>query len=399
MTESSSTPAMLNVAEQRLMYVVTRPEQVMVRGKGSYLWDANDNRYLDFIQGWAVNCLGHCPPVLVRAINKQTKQLINGSPALLNDQMIEAANILTANSCLDKVWFGSSGAEVNEGAVKLARKYGADRLNGAYEIITTRDSFHGRTLGMMSASGKAGWDKLFEPKVPGFVHVDFNDLEATRAAVTDRTCAIMLELIQGEAGVNVATQECISGLRKLCDEKGILLILDEVQTGIGRTGKLFGYENYEIEPDIMTLGKGLGGGFPVAAFLAKDNVCVFEAGDQGGTYGGQPLAMTAAYTVVNHMIDKKIPDRARRRGNSLKRKLRKLGKESGLTNVRGTGLLVAVDLPHDLGAAVVAQAFDNGLLINAPKPNSLRFMPALTVSDAEVDEMLDILRRALASVG
>ena len=399
MTESSSTPAMLNVAEQRLMYVVTRPEQVMVRGKGSYLWDANDNRYLDFIQGWAVNCLGHCPPVLVRAINKQTKQLVNGSPALLNDQMIEAANILTANSCLDKVWFGSSGAEVNEGAVKLARKYGADRLNGAYEIITTRDSFHGRTLGMMSASGKAGWDKLFEPKVPGFVHVDFNDLEATRAAVTDRTCAIMLELIQGEAGVNVATQECISGLRKLCDEKGILLILDEVQTGIGRTGKLFGYENYEIEPDIMTLGKGLGGGFPVAAFLAKDNVCVFEAGDQGGTYGGQPLAMTAAYTVVNHMIDKKIPDRARRRGNSLKRKLRKLGKESGLTNVRGTGLLVAVDLPHDLGAAVVAQAFDNGLLINAPKPNSLRFMPALTVSDAEVDEMLDILRRALASVG
>ena len=399
MTESFSTPAMLNLAEKRLMYVVTRPEQVMVRGKGSYLWDANDNRYLDFIQGWAVNCLGHCPPVLVRAINKQTKQLINGSPALLNDQMIEAANILTANSCLDKVWFGSSGAEVNEGAVKLARKYGADRLNGAYEIITTRDSFHGRTLGMMSASGKAGWDKLFEPKVPGFVHVDFNDLEATRAAVTDRTCAIMLELIQGEAGVNVATQECISGLRKLCDEKGILLILDEVQTGIGRTGKLFGYENYEIEPDIMTLGKGLGGGFPVAAFLAKDNVCVFEAGDQGGTYGGQPLAMTAAYTVVNHMIDKKIPDRARRRGNSLKRKLRKLGKESGLTNVRGTGLLVAVDLPHDLGAAVVAQAFDNGLLINAPKPNSLRFMPALTVSDAEVDEMLDILRRALASVG
>ena len=399
MTESSSTPAMLNVAEQRLMYVVTRPEQVMVRGKGSYLWDANDNRYLDFIQGWAVNCLGHCPPVLVRAINKQAKQLVNGSPALLNDQMIEAAKILTENSCLDKVWFGNSGAEVNEGAVKLARKYGAERLNGAYEIITMRDSFHGRTLGMMSASGKAGWDTLFEPKVPGFVHVDFNDLEATRAAVTDRTCAIMLEPIQGEAGVNVATQECMSGLRRLCDEKGILLILDEIQTGIGRTGKLFGYENYGIEPDIMTLGKGLGGGFPVAAFLAKDNVCVFEAGDQGGTYGGQPLAMTAAYTVVNHMIDKKIPDRARRRGDSLKRKLRKLGKETGLTNIRGTGLLVAVDLPHDLGAAVVAQAFDNGLLINAPKPNALRFMPALTVSDAEVDEMLDILRSALASVG
>lgn len=398
MTESSSTPAMLNAAEQSLIYVVTRPEQVMVRGKGSYLWDANDNRYLDFIQGWAVNCLGHCSPVLVRAINKQAKQLVNGSPALLNDQMIEAANVLTANSCLDKVWFGNSGAEVNEGAVKLARKYGAERLNGAYEIITTNNSFHGRTLGMMSASGKAGWDKLFEPKVPGFVHVDFNDLEATRAAVTDRTCAIMLEPIQGEAGVYVATQEYMSGLRKLCDEKGILLILDEIQTGIGRTGKLFGYENYEVEPDIMTLGKGLGGGFPVAAFLAKNNVCVFEAGDQGGTYGGQPLAMTAAHTVVNHMIDKKIPDRARRRGNSLKRKLRKLGKETGLTNIRGSGLLVAVDLPNDMGASVVAHAFDHGLLINAPKPNALRFMPALTVSNAEVDEMLDILRGALASV-
>ncbi len=396
MTET--TEQMLEAATGSLMYVVTRPEQVMVRGKGSYLWDASDNRYLDFIQGWAVNCLGHSPAPLVRAISQQAKQLLNGSPALLNDQMIATASLLTRHSCLDKVWFGNSGAEVNEGAVKLARKYGSVKLNGAFEIITTNNSFHGRTLAMMSASGKAGWDALFEPKVPGFHHVDFNDLEAARVAVTDRTCAIMLEPIQGEAGVNVGTQNYIAGLRALCDEKGILLILDEIQTGIGRTGKLFGYENYGIEPDIMTLGKGLGGGFPVAALLAKESVCVFAAGDQGGTYGGQPLAMAAAGAVLKQMIDKNIPERARKRGNSLKRKLKALGKEMGLTNIRGLGLLLAVDLPHDRGADVVAAAFDRGLLINAPKPTSLRFMPALTVTDKEIDEMLGILRESLESV-
>ncbi len=398
MTELASTPEMLSNAAESIMYVVNRPEQVMVRGKGSYLWDANGNRYLDFIQGWAVNSLGHCPPVLVRAINKQMKELLNGSPALLNDQMIAAADLLVKNSCLDKIWFGNSGAEVNEGAIKLARKYGAEHLNGAYEIITANNSFHGRTLGLMSASGKEAWHKLFEPKVPGFVHVDFNALNAVIEAVSDHTCAIMMEPIQGEGGVYVASQEFMSGLRKLCDDKGILLILDEVQTGAGRTGQLFGYQNYNVEPDIMTLGKGLGSGFPVAAFLAKDHVCVFEAGDQGGTFGGQPLAMTAAYTVIKHMLDKNIPDRARRRGNYLKKKLRKLAKETGLSNVRGTGLLVAVDLPHDQGAAVVANAFDNGLLINAPKPNALRFMPALTVSNAELDEMLSTLKGALQSV-
>ena len=398
MTELASTPEMLSNASESIMFVVNRPEQVMVRGKGSYLWDANGNRYLDFIQGWAVNSLGHCPPVLVRAINKQMKELLNGSPALLNDQMIAAADLLVKNSCLDKIWFGNSGAEVNEGAIKLARKYGAEHLNGAYEIITANNSFHGRTLGLMSASGKEAWHKLFEPKVPGFVHVDFNSLNAVIEAVSDHTCAIMMEPIQGEGGVYVASQDFMSGLRKLCDDKGILLILDEVQTGAGRTGQLFGYQNYNVEPDIMTLGKGLGSGFPVAAFLAKDHVCVFEAGDQGGTFGGQPLAMTAAYTVIKHMLDKNIPDRARRRGNYLKKKLRKLAKETGLSNVRGTGLLVAVDLPHDQGAAVVANAFDNGLLINAPKPNPLRFMPALTVSNAELDEMLSTLKGALQSV-
>lgn len=393
------TSQMLNDANEDLMYVVSRPEQVMVRGKGSYLWDANNKCYLDFVQGWAVNCLGHCPPVLVRAINRQAKQLINGSPALLNDSMIATARLLTEHSCMDKVWFGSSGAEVNEAALKLARKYGQKHLRGAFEVVTTWNSFHGRTLAMMSASGKQAWDSLFEPKVPGFNRVAFNDLQAVRRAVTSNTCAIMLEPVQGEGGVYPATDDFMRGVRGLCDERGILLILDEVQTGIGRTGSLFGYENYGVEPDIMTLGKGLGGGFPVSAVLAKDAVCAFEAGDQGGTYGGQPLAMVAAHAVVSEIIKKKIPKRAKTRGNSLQRKLKAMSKEFGFSNIRGSGLLVGVDLPNDRGSEVVAEAFAQGLLINAPRPNSLRFMPALNITNAQVDEMLEILQGVLHKVG
>jgi len=393
------TAQMLNDANEDLMYVVSRPEQVMVRGKGSYLWDASDNRYLDFIQGWAVNCLGHCPTTLVRAINRQAKQLINGSPALLNDAMISTARLLTDHSCMDKVWFGNSGAEANEGALKLARKYGQQQLDGAFEVVTAWNSFHGRTLAMMSASGKQGWDDLFEPKVPGFSRVAFNDLEAVRRTVTSNTCAIMLEPVQGEAGVFPATEEFMRGVRRLCDERGILLILDEIQTGIGRTGSLFAYENYGVEPDIMTLGKGLGGGFPVSAVMAKDAVCAFEAGDQGGTYGGQPLAMVAAHAVVTEVINKSIPKRARTRGNSLRRKLKSMSKEFGFSNIRGSGLLVGLDLPNERGSDIVVEAFAQGLLINAPRPNSLRFMPALNVTNAQIDEMLEILKAVLRKLG
>ena len=240
---SASTSDLLREGEQSLMFTVNRPDLVMVRGKGNYLWDADGKRYLDFIAGWAVTCLGHSPPALVRAMNRQAKVLINASPALLNEPMIRFAKLLTGLSCLDKVFFTSSGAEANEGALKLARKYGAVKLNGAYEVVTTWNSFHGRTLAMMSATGKEAWESLFEPKVPGFVKVPFNDLKAMRQAVTDKTCAIMIELVQGEAGVFTADKKYMRGLRELCDERGILLILDEIQTGFGRIGKLFGYEH------------------------------------------------------------------------------------------------------------------------------------------------------------
>ena len=392
------TSQMVKEADQSLMYVVTRPEIVFVRGKGSYLWDADGRRFLDFIQGWAVNSLGHSPPAVVRAISRQAKELMNASPALYNPLMIELATLLTENSALDKVFFASSGAEANEGALKLARKYGARHRNGAYEVITTWNSFHGRTLAMMSASGKQAWEPLFEPKVEGFRKVDFNDLKAMKQAITPNTCAIMVEPVQGEGGVYVATPRYMKGLRELCDETGVLLILDEIQTGVGRTGSLFAYEQYGVEPDIMTLGKGLGGGFPVSALLAKDRVCVFEAGDQGGTFCAQPLAMVAAKTVLEQMLKKKIPRRAKSRGNYLRRLLKELGAEFGFTDIRGKGLLMAVDLPREAGAEVAAKALEKGLLLNAPRPDTLRFMPALTVSKGEIDEMMEILRGVLRMV-
>lgn len=392
------TSQLVREAAQSLMYVVTRPEIVFVRGKGSYLWDTDGRRYLDFIQGWAVNSLGHSPPAVVRAITRQAKELMNASPALYNPLMIELATLLTENSALDKVFFASSGAEANEGALKLARKYGKLHRNGAYEVITTWNSFHGRTLAMMSATGKQAWEPLFEPKVEGFHKVDFNDLKAMKEAITPKTCAIMVEPVQGEGGVYVATPRYMKGLRQLCDETGVLLILDEIQTGVGRTGSLFAYEQYGVEPDIMTLGKGLGGGFPVSALLAKDRVCVFEAGDQGGTFCAQPLAMVAAKTVVELMLKKNIPRRAKSRGNYLRRHLKDLGAEFAFTDVRGKGLLMAVDLPRDAGAEVAAKAMEKGLLLNAPRPDTLRFMPALTVSRGEIDEMVEILRGVLRTV-
>jgi len=394
----ATTDALLESAEQHLMYVVTRPETVMVRGEGSYIWDKDGKRYLDFIQGWAVNCLGHCPKVLVDALTAQASTLVNGSPALYNDRMIELAALLTENSCLDKVFFCSTGAEANEGALKMARKYGAVNLGGASEVITTWNSFHGRTLAMMSATGKQAWDTMFEPKVPGFTRVEFNDLDATRQAVTDKTCAIMLEPIQGEGGVIVGDQAYLTGLRALCDEKGILLILDEIQTGVGRAGSLFAYEQYGVEPDIMTLGKGLGGGFPVAATLAKDAVCLFEAGEQGGTYTAQPLAMAAAFAVVSEVIDNAIAAQAARKGDALQAKLVNLGKKFNFGEVRGRGLLIAFELPSDKGGTVVAECMKQGLLINAPRPNTIRLMPALNISETEIDEMLTIVEAVLEEV-
>jgi acetylornithine/N-succinyldiaminopimelate aminotransferase len=381
-----------------LMEITARPPLVFVRGEGAWIYDHEGREYLDFVQGWAVNCLGHSPRAVVDALAAQAATLVNPSPAFWNAPSARLAQRLVAHSCFDRVFFANTGAEANEGAIKLARKWGAKSRGGAYEIITFDHAFHGRTLATMAASGKAGWDTLFEPKVPGFPKAVLNDLASVERLVTGRTVAVMLEPIQGEAGVLPATDEFLRALRELTRARGLLLILDEVQTGIGRTGRLFGYEHAGIEPDIITLGKGIGGGVPLAALLAKQAVCCFEHGDQGGTYNGNPLMTAVGCAVLDSVLAPGFLDRVVERGRQVVTGLRQLAQQHGLGEVRGRGLLVALDLGREAGAKVVDAARERGLLINSPRPQSLRFMPALTTTGAEVETMLDRLDASLRDV-
>jgi acetylornithine/N-succinyldiaminopimelate aminotransferase len=371
-----------------LMRVAERPPQVFVSGSGSWLVDESGRRYLDFVQGWAVNCLGHCPPELTQALGDQAQRLISCSPAFFNEPAARLARLLAANSCFDQVFFCNSGAEANEGAIKLARKWGAKQRGGAFEIVTFDNAFHGRTLATMSASGKPQWNGLFEPKVGGFPKAPFGDLGAVARFIGERTAAVMLEPVQGEAGVIAATPEFLQGLRALTRERGVLLIVDEIQTGMGRSGKLFAYEQAAIEPDIMTLGKGLGGGVPLAALLAREAVCCFEPGDQGGTFNGNPLMTAAGCAVMQALLAPGFLDEVARKGNYLRLRLEQLSAKYGLGEVRGEGLLLALELGSDLGPLLVERAREAGLLLNSPRPSVLRFMPALNVGDAEIDTMV-----------
>lgn len=377
-----------------LMYITNRPDLVFERGEGAWLYDHNGKRYLDFIQGWAVNCLGHCPAEITDALVKQAKTLLNPSPAFYNGPMVELAGLLTANSVFDRVFFANTGAEANEGAIKLARKWGKLHRNGAYEIITFDHSFHGRTLATMSASGKAGWDVMYAPQVPGFPKADLNDIASVEALITDKTVAVMLEPVQGEGGVIPASPEFMQALRKLTRERGILLIVDEVQAGMGRTGTLFAYQQSGIEPDIMTLGKGIGGGVPLAALLATESVACFEPGEQGGTYNGNPLMAAVGVAVLRKLLSEGFMESVRARGEYLKKRLLELSEKHGLKGERGCGLLRALILDDDRGPAIVKAALEmdpQGLLLNAPRPNLLRFMPALNVSEGEIDQMIEAL--------
>jgi acetylornithine/N-succinyldiaminopimelate aminotransferase len=384
-----------------LMEITKRPELVFVHGQGSWLEDHNGKRYLDFIQGWAVNSLGHCPPEVVKAINEQAGQLINPSPAFYNRPSMELAKRLTGASCFDRIFFANSGAEANEGAIKLARKFGRVRRNGAYKIITFDHSFHGRTLATMSASGKPGWDTIFAPQVEGFPKADLNDIDSVRALIDAQTVAIMLEPVQGEAGVIPATVEFMQALRKLADEHGLLLIVDEVQTGMGRCGKLFAYELSGVTPDIMTLGKGIGGGVPLAALCAREEVSVFDHGDQGGTYNGNPLMTAAGVAVFDALTAPGFMDAVNARAAQLSEGLLALSRKWGMKGERGNGLLRALMLDRDDGSAIVDTARDwapEGLLLNSPRPSLSRFMPALNVTAAEVDMMLARLDEVITHV-
>ncbi len=392
------TPFAAAPAANALMWITQRPQLVFAEGRGSWLVDQQGKRYLDFVQGWAVNCLGHGHPAIVEALASQAGKLINPSPAFYNEPSLKLAAGLAAHSCFDRVFFASTGAEANEGAIKLARKWGQKHKGGAHEIITFAGGFHGRTLATMSASGKPGWDTLFAPQVPGFPKAQLNDLDSVAALINERTVAIMLEPIQGEGGVVPASVEFLQLLRQICDDRGLLLIVDEVQTGMGRTGKLFAHQHAGIEPDIMTLGKGIGGGVPLSALLAKESVCCFEAGDQGGTYNGNPLMTAVGVAVLEVLTAPGFLDEVAARGEYLGAGLQRLSDRLGLRGERGQGLLRALLLADERGPAIVEAARERGpegLLLNAPRPHLLRFMPSLTVSREEIDQMLAWLEELL----
>ena len=382
-----------------LMQTVKRTPITLVRGEGVRVWDEDGRQYLDFVAGWGVDSLGHCHPAVVRAVTEQVRTLIQTSNQFYTIPQVQLAELLVQNSCLDRVFFANSGAEANEGAVKLARRYGKLYLNGAYEVITTSNSFHGRTLAMVAATGQAKFQEPYTPVPAGFVNVKYNDISAIRGATTSQTCAVMLEPLQGEGGVNLPDQDYLAGARDWCDERGILLILDEIQTGMGRTGTLFAYEQYGVEPDIMTLAKGLASGLPIGAILAKEKASVFRAGEHGSTYGGNPVTCAAGYATLKFILENDVVKNAGRVGRQLASGLEKLRQEFTLVaDVRGRGLLAAMEFRRDIAASVATACLERGLLVNQLKSNALRFMPPLIVSGEEVSEALDILGKALLSV-
>jgi acetylornithine/N-succinyldiaminopimelate aminotransferase len=333
-------------------YFMSTSERVpvtLVRGQGARVWDEDGREYLDFVGGWAVNSLGHCPPVVTEAVTEQVSTLIQASNQFYTIPQIRLAELLLQNSCLDKVFFCNSGTEANEGATKLARRYGEHCLGGAYEIITATGSFHGRTLAMVAATGQSKFQQPYIPLPSGFVNVEYNNIEAIKRATTGQTCAVMLEPIQGEGGVNLPDDDYLMVVRAWCDQKGILFILDEIQTGIGRTGTLFAYEQYGIEPDIMTLAKGLASGIPIGAILAKERVSVFVPGEHGSTFGGNSLACAAGYATLKFVIDNDVAGNANRVGQYLISGLKNLkDKFQFIIDVRGRGLLVALEFSQDI---------------------------------------------------
>lgn len=389
---------LIEQGQKYLMNNVGRLPLCLVRGEGPYVWDADGKKYLDFVGGLAVNAFGHCPPFLVEAMLEQARRLIHVSNLYWIEPQIELARLLVENSALDKAFFCNSGAEANEAAIKLARKYAKEKYGPEkYEIITMTDSFHGRTLATVAATAQPRFHRGFEPLPPGFKYVPFNDFKALKEAVTPATCAVMLEPVQGEGGVNVADPGYLREVAAFCREKGLLLIFDEVQCGMGRTGKLFAYEHYGVVPDILTLAKALGGGFPIGATLAREEVAAaFRPGDHSSTFGGNPLACAVAIAAVRAIVGG-LAEKAAVTGAYFREKLAELAaKYPFVKEVRGLGLLLGMELDRP-GAGVVARCQEEGLLINCTKEKVLRFLPPLNIEKSLVDEAVAILDRALAA--
>ena len=383
-----------SIESEYYLHVVNRQPIVLVKGQGTRVWDIDGKEYLDFTSGWAVTNIGHANPILANAIADQARTLIQTSNQFYTVPQLQLARLLVENSCLDKVFFSNSGAEANEGAIKNARKWGKQNRGGASDIITVAHAFHGRTL-MTMAAGDKPIDE-FAPVPTGFTNVDYDDIEALKSATTDTTAAVMMEPVQGEGGVNIPSPGYLKGVREWCDENGLLLIFDEVQTGFGRLGTLFGYQSFDVEPDVMTLAKGLGGGVPIGAFMLKDHAIALTPGDHGSTYGGNVLTTAAAYASTQYVIENDIPANATKMGEYLRTGLNHLrNRHAFITDVRGMGLLNAVEFNKEMAAEVLTACNAEGLLLNFTRPQLIRIMPPLTVTEPEIDEALVKLEKGM----
>ena len=378
------------------MFTVRRQPVVIDKGVGVHVWDVEGKEYLDFTAGWAVTNLGHCHPSVTNMIKKQSETLLQTSNQFYTKPQLLLAEILVEQSCLDKVFFCNSGAEAVEGACKLAKKYGKTEKNGAFEIITALNSFHGRTQATLAATGQPKYQETFKPLLPGFTHVPYNDFEAIKTATNKNTVAVMLEPIQGEGGVNIPDIDYLSRVKEWCVKNDLLFILDEVQTGLGRIGTLFGYQYFNVEPDVITLGKALGNGVPIGAFLSKDRVMKLEPGDHGSTFGGNALATAAAFASTEYIVKHNIANHAKEIGDKLKLTLKEeIGDLNIVKEIRGVGLLLAIEFTDDISANLVKELNANGLLTNPVKPNAIRLMPPLIINEEDINKSVTIIKKTL----
>lgn len=370
------------------------------KGEGAYVWDFEGEKYLDFVSGIAVNCLGYNDSEFVENITEQLKKIQHCSNLYLNKPSIELAKVLVENSDFDKVFFCNSGAESVEAALKLCRKYGnMTKGKEAYEIITMKNSFHGRTLATVTATGQQKYQDGFGPLLPGVKYVPYNDFEALEKTVNENTCGIILEAIQGEGGVNPANKEYLEKVRELCDRLDIVMVFDEVQTGIGRTGKLFGYQIHDVKPDIISLAKGLGGGIPIGAMLSTNKIAkAFEPGNHASTFGGNPIATTAGLTVLNRLLNDGLLENVVTQGEYLTKKLEGLKEKHALIlDIRGNGLMKGIELSVN-GSDLVAKCMEKGLLLVGAGEKVIRFVPPLIIGEKEIDEAMNILDKALSEI-
>jgi acetylornithine/N-succinyldiaminopimelate aminotransferase len=387
------TKELIEKEKKYLIPTYTRPAIVLDKGEGMKVWDLEGKQYYDFIGGIAVNALGYSHPKLVQAIKDQAEKLIHCSNLYYSEPQVILAQRLVDLSCGDKVFFGNSGAEVNEGAIKIAIKYFKNQGKDKHKIIYMKNSFHGRTIATLAATGQYKYQKDYLAILPKFKEAIFNKLESVKEAFDKEVAAVLVEPIQGEGGINIATQEFIKGLKELCNREGILLIFDEIQCGLGRTGKMFAYQHYGIEPDILTIAKSLGGGIPIGAFIAKDKVAFsFKPGDHGTTFGGNPLACAAAIANLKILQEEGLVEKCQKKGEYFKTQLEDLQEKypQKIEEVRGLGLMVGMELKEE-GKEIVKKCVEEGVLINCVAKKVLRFLPPLIVEKEEIDYLIEVL--------